>query len=219
MGQEQTDTAQLVIVLDPTETKLPIDRLEALLADTPVACLILSTPAPGAIQNTNVQALVSMAQHQGIAVLISNDENMAKELSADGVHLSPNEEPITERYARSREMLGTDLIVGVEVGTSRHDAMALAEAGADYVAFGVPSESLSQERARERQRELVAWWAEVFQPPCVALDIMDHEQAGEFAELGADFVARALPNGLADTELKQWLSDAQNALTPSVHCD
>lgn len=219
MGQEQSRTAQLVIILDPIGTKLPVDRLDELLADIPVACLILATLAPGAIQGGNLPALVSMAQRQGIAVLISNDDDMAKELSADGVHLSPNEEPIAERYARIREVLGTDMIVGVEVGASRHDAMALAEAGADYVAFGIPSEAPSDERARERQRELVAWWAEVFEPPCVALDIMDHEQAREFANLGADFIARALPSGVAETELKQWLSNAQHALTTSVQCD
>ena len=32
-------------------------------------------------------------------------------------------------------------IIGVDAGISRHDAMTVAEAGADYVAFGAPPTS------------------------------------------------------------------------------
>jgi thiamine-phosphate pyrophosphorylase len=219
MGQEQTPTAQLFLVLDTAGTKLPVDRLETVLAEKRIACLLLSTQAQQPASDGNLQAIVAMAQRNGVAVLISNDETLAKELSADGVHLSPDEEPPGDRYARARAVLGNDLIVGADAGGSRHDAMALAEAGADYIAFGVPGGLPDQETARERQRELVAWWAEIFEPPVVALDIVDHQQSQEFASTGADFIARTLPVGLAAAELKQWLTAAHQALATAVHSD
>lgn len=219
MGQEQTPTAHLFLVLDTAGTQLPIDRLEVVLAERPVACLLLSAQAPPPTAGADLQALVTMAQGNGVAVLISNDEGLAKELSADGVHLCLDEEPLAERYARARAILGNDLIVGVDAGSSRHDAMALAEAGADYIAFGVSGSLPDQQRARERQHELVAWWAEIFEPPVVALDIADHERSREFASAGADFIARTFPVGLPAAELKQWLTAAHQALATAVHCN
>ena len=40
------------------------------------------------------------------------------------------------RAGEVHALLGQNGIVGVDPGISRHDAMTLAEAGADYVAFG-----------------------------------------------------------------------------------
>ncbi len=219
MGQEQTRTSQLILVLDAAGTQLPIDRLDNVFAGNQVACLILSTNAARTTEDGHLPALVSMAKRHDLSVLINDDDGLAKELCADGVHISPNEEPTAERYARIRDVLGSDRIVGADAGGSRHDAMTLAEAGADYVAFGIPAGVSNVERARARQRELIAWWAEVFEPPVVALNIIDNAQSQEFAALGADFIARTLPAGFAETELKQWLTCAQQALIPSVHCD
>jgi thiamine-phosphate pyrophosphorylase len=70
---------------------------------------------------------------------------------------------------------------------SRHDAMVAAEAGADYVMFGEP-DAVGHHPSRDAVIERVAWWAEVFEIPCVgyagALDDID-----ALAAAGADFVA------------------------------
>jgi thiamine-phosphate pyrophosphorylase len=66
--------------------------------------------------------------------------------------------------------------------------MELGEGGADYVAFGVPAHVEDRARAAERQLGLVSWWSEVFEIPCVALNVSDTEQARRLAEAGADFV-------------------------------
>jgi thiamine-phosphate pyrophosphorylase len=63
-------------------------------------------------------------------------------------------------------------MVGVSV-SSRHDGMDAAEAGADYVALSDP--------------ELIKWWAEIMETPCVAVaDTLD--QVSAHAAAGADFV-------------------------------
>jgi len=73
-------------------------------------------------------------------------------------------------------------VTGVQTCALPIFAMTLAEMGADYIAFGgAPLDS-------EQRAELVAWWSEIFQIPCVALDVEDAEEAARLAKLGADFV-------------------------------
>ncbi|MBN9281802.1 MAG: thiamine phosphate synthase, partial [Hyphomicrobium denitrificans] len=59
---------------------------------------------------------------------------------------------------------------------------------ADYVAFGIPPHVDDRSRAAERQLDLVTWWSEVFEIPCVALDVADTEHARALSAAGADFI-------------------------------
>src|SRR5262249_59343895 len=67
----------------------------------------------------------------------------------------------------------------------RHDAMLAGESGADYVMFGEPDD---ERPAFAVVVERVAWWAELFEVPCVGY-------AASLAEIpplvaaGADFIA------------------------------
>ena len=69
-----------------------------------------------------------------------------------------------------------------DCGASRHFAMEMAEAGADYI--GLANEG-------EGGLDLIAWWGELFEVPCVALDPVEPDEAGALAGLGADFVRPA----------------------------
>ena len=76
---------------------------------------------------------------------------------------------------------------------SRHDAMLAAEAGADYAMFGEPDRSGGQGNQGNRPAfdtvlERIAWWAELFQPPCVGY-AANLDEVGALAQAGADFVA------------------------------
>ena len=76
--------------------------------------------------------------------------------------------------------------MGVGGLVTRHDAMVAAEAGADYLMFGEPAggERPSFDAIEER----VAWWAEVFQAPCVAY-AGSLDEVAPLVKAGADFIA------------------------------
>jgi thiamine-phosphate pyrophosphorylase len=126
-------------------------------------------------------------------------------VKADGVHL-PASKTAAATYREAREVLGTRFIVGVDVGRTRHDAMTLGEEGADYIAFGIPAHVEDRETARARRRELVAWWSEIFEVPCVAFDVETPEDAHDLAASGADFVAVRVPAGLPAENVADFLS-------------
>ena len=50
-------------------------------------------------------------------------------------------------------------------------------------------------RAHARRDDLVAWWGEIFEVACVALDVEMPAEAERLARAGADFVAVTLPPG------------------------
>jgi thiamine-phosphate pyrophosphorylase len=151
---------------------------------------------------------VELAQARGVATLIETDAALARTLRADGVHV-PWSKDIVARYKEAREILGGRFIVGADAGRLRDDAMTLGEAGADYIGFGIPAHVEDRESARARQLELVAWWAEIFEPPCVAFDVDTVEEGARLARAGADFVAlKAPPAG----ELGRWAQEAAHAL-------
>jgi thiamine-phosphate pyrophosphorylase len=70
--------------------------------------------------------------------------------------------------------------------------MSLAEAGADYIAFGAPHHLNDRARGRARRDALVAWWGAIFEVPCVALDVESAEEAKALSAAGADFIGVAL---------------------------
>src|SRR5262249_52362723 len=69
----------------------------------------------------------------------------------------------------------------------RHDAMVAAEAGADYVMFGEP-DAAGRRPAFDAVAERVAWWAQLFEVPCVGF-AASLEELEPLAAAGADFIA------------------------------
>lgn len=175
-------------------------RLSAALAAADVAsCLLLADPGTP-LSERAAKPLVALAQRQGAAVLIDGDIALARALRADGVHLTPPataDDEDTSLYDAARRTLGEDAIIGVDPGISRHAAMSLAEAGASYVAFGAPPHLQDQDKARARRDDLIGWWAEVIEVPCVALDVETAAEAAALAQAGADFVGIDLPETLS----------------------
>jgi thiamine-phosphate pyrophosphorylase len=168
--------------------------LTAALAAADVAAVVLTVDGAADPSGQTLRPLIAAVQGAGAAALLSGDARLARTLHADGVHLPPSKTLLAD-YHSAREALGPTAIVGVDVGRSRHDAMTLGEAGADYVGFGVPDFVSEREQAIERQRELVAWWAEVFEVPVVAFDVTSPDWALAVAAAGADFVNLRLPVG------------------------
>ncbi|MGH6819308.1 MAG: thiamine phosphate synthase, partial [Methylocella sp.] len=75
-------------------------------------------------------------------------------------------------------------IVGAGGLPTRDAAMAAGEAGADYLMFGGPCGAEPHAGIVER----VAWWAEIFNVPCVGY-AHNLGAIGDLVRAGADFIA------------------------------
>ncbi|MEZ5818637.1 MAG: thiamine phosphate synthase [Hyphomicrobiaceae bacterium] len=209
MTVEETSGTQLMVALDAVEGAE--ERLAALLAAVPVSSVVVNVREGG---RSGLGRLVESVQGRGAAVLIADDVQLARVVNADGVHLGYGE-TILESYETARAVLGGKAIIGADAGRSKHDAMTLGELGADYVAFGIPPFVKDRETAGQRQLELVAWWAEIFEVPSVAMDVADLAQAEALAAAGADFVCLQLEAGRAAADLvdeaRSWIAALANA--------
>jgi thiamine-phosphate pyrophosphorylase len=164
----------------PLTAKLESQLTQALAHATP-ACVLLCDNGERS-EMVPADRLIDLVQGAGVACLIENDIEWAERLGADGVHIPAD----PGLYARARDLLGESANIGAGCGLDRHEAMQLAEAGADYVAFGLGSGTIDH---IDQYTELLAWWSEIFVVPCVAWNVESVEHAEKLAEAGADFVA------------------------------
>ena len=132
------------------------------------------------------RVLKPIAQDRGVAFIMNDRPDLAAELDCDGVHVGEEDAP----YAEARRLLRADRIVGVTCGASRDRALAAAEAGADYVAFGAFFPSPTKGGAKYRaDPELLRDWSETTVVPCCAIGGITQENCGPLVEAGADFLA------------------------------
>lgn len=207
MAAAEPSKLYLVIETGPAAS----DRLAAALAGAAPASLLLVPQKGKTLDAQSVLPLIAMAQAQGIAVMLADDAQLVRTVKADGCHLTWTK-GLEARATEAREILGTRYMLGVDVGRSRHDAMELGEAGADYIAFGIPPHVEDRATAAERQAELIEWWGTIFEVPCVAFDVETAEDAERLAALGADFVAVRIPAGGTPDDVKRFVADLDRRL-------
>jgi thiamine-phosphate pyrophosphorylase len=131
------------------------------------------------------ERLMRIAQARDAAFIVNDRPDLAKRLGADGVHVGQED----ASYAEARALLGPDRIVGVTCHASRHLAMEAAEAGADYVAFGAFFPTATKEAKSRAEPEILTWWQEIMQIPCVAIGGITTDNGAALVEAGADFLA------------------------------
>jgi thiamine-phosphate pyrophosphorylase len=173
------------------------------LSAAPIAAVVIMPGADGVIAPDAALPLIAAAQKSSAAALIYGDAQLARTLKADGVHL-PWSVDVRTAAEDAREILGQGGIIGADAGTSRHDAMELGELGVDYVAFGLGD----GDAAREYRDELVAWWAEIFEIPVVALDVAGASQAATLKAAAADFISVRLSAGADAAKMLSEISAA-----------
>lgn len=156
-----------------------------------IAAVLLRFPAADERTLVNhIKALAPIAQDRGIAALVAAEGNadlaaVAMRGGADGVHARGGSAEIRGL----RERLRADRILGAGNIRSKHDAMTIGEAEADYIMFGEPRPDGSVPPL-DAVIERAAWWAEIFQIPCVAY-APTIETVTQLAATGAEFIALA----------------------------
>ena len=158
--------------------------LGEVLSAADVACVLarVALESEGAAK-TIIARLSAIAAEAGAALLVDGDPRLALRAGADGAHIHGAGEELSEAIVS----LKPDRIVGAGLLRSRDEAMRAAEAGADYVMFGEPLAGGHTPPTTETI-ERIAWWAEIFEPPCVGFAPLLGDIA-PLAAAGADFIA------------------------------
>jgi thiamine-phosphate pyrophosphorylase len=131
------------------------------------------------------ERLIPIARKAGVAFILNDRPDLAKRCGADGVHIGQDDMP----YKDARALLGKDAMIGVTAHNSRHLAMEAADAGADYVAFGSMFPTTTKDAKTRAEPELIRWWADIMEVPCVAIGGITVENAQPIIDAGADFLA------------------------------
>ena len=168
---------------------LAVDVFARQLADAldsgPVEAFLLRTcggegKADDSLLLRQIETLLPIARQRFLPFVLEERADLAMREGCDGVHLWADR----KRVAAVRRALGEAPIVGAAAGASRHAAMEAADAGADYVTFG-----LFDPEPQPPDEDLLGWWQELMEPPAVAMGGITLENARRLAEAGADFLA------------------------------
>jgi len=129
--------------------------------------------------------LIEVAHQRGVSVIMNDDPALAAKLGCDGVHIGQEDGSIKQ----ARATMGPKAIVGVTCHDSRHLAMLAGEQGADYVAFGAFFDTATKSPKTRADLDILVWWTELFELPCVAIGGIALENASEVIAAGADYIA------------------------------
>ena len=166
-----------------------VPRLRAACAAGDVAAVLVRLQRADERTLVNrVKALAPAAQDNGTAVIVAAEgeadlATIAVRSGADGVHVGSD----VAELRRARERLKSERIVGAGNIRSKHDAMSAGEAGVDYVLFGEPRDDGSLPPLAA-VIERAAWWAEIFETPCVAY-APSLDAVSQLVATSAEFVA------------------------------
>ena len=159
------DRPQIYLITPPAFDLAPFaERLKSVLDAHDIACIRLTLAAKDEDALARAaDGLREVAHARDVAIVVENHMLLADRHGLDGVHLTDTRKNIR----KLREEMGADAIIGAYCGTTRHDGMNAAEAGADYVAFGpIGASSLGDGQCVDF--EIFEWWSAMIEVPVVA---------------------------------------------------
>ncbi len=131
-----------------------------------------------------IDALRPVAQSRGVAFLLNDRVDLVVGTGCDGAHVGQED----MEAGAARAALG-GLTLGVTCHDSRDLAMRAGEAGADYVAFGAFFPTTTKDAPTRAEPELLGWWSELMELPCVAIGGITAANCGPLVQAGAGFLA------------------------------
>ena len=140
--------------------------------------------APREQRVAQARVLAELCRSRDVLYIVNDDVELAAEVGADGVHLGRDDgDPGVARL-----ILGPGPLIGVSCYADMARARAMADAGADYVAFGSLYPSSIKPDAVHAPLELLGR-ARSLGVRIVGIGGIDAENAAEVIEAGADAVA------------------------------
>ena len=162
------------------------ERLERALDAAPVAAFQFRVKGIDDHAAARLAApLLEICSAREVTFIVNDSVSLAKRLGADGVHLGQSDGLVAD----ARVELGREAQIGVTCHASRHLGIDAGEAGADYVAFGAFFPSTTKATEHQAELELLEWWQEIMEIPCVAIGGITPENCGPLVAAGADFLA------------------------------
>lgn len=120
----------------------------------------------------------------GVAFIVNDDMNLARELDADGVHLGQDDGSVTD----ARQLLGADKIIGKSTH-NLEEALQAEQEGADYIGFGAIYPTSSKNVAHVPGTSGLASIRDRVKLPVVAIGGITASNACRVIDAGADALA------------------------------
>lgn len=137
------------------------------------------------LQTQQARAILPLCRQYQVPFIINDSIELCLTLDADGVHLGADDGNLAEARAR----LGAGKILGASCYNRLDLALAAAEAGADYAAFGACFASATKPNAVLAPLDLFMLARRSISIPLVAIGGIHLENAKQVIEAGADSIA------------------------------
>lgn len=131
-----------------------------------------------------ISSVLATGYDQNVAILVDGDAEIAAQAGADGVQISGG----IENFKTARSLLGSDRIVGVMSNGSRHTAMEIGEAGADYFAFDQSQPITVGSGETCEEIDAISWWSALFEIPSVAYSPTAFDDVEALVKAGSNFI-------------------------------
>ena len=136
------------------------------------------------IKKSTALKLQTLCKKYNTLFIINDDVVLAKEISADGVHLGGDDMDIN----MARKILG-DKIIGVSCYNNLEDAITAEIMGADYIALGSFFNSPTKPEARKIAIDLLPIAKSKLNIPVVAIGGITPENGKQLVDNKVDFLA------------------------------
>jgi len=128
--------------------------------------------------------LKQICRNFGVAFIVNDDMQLARELDADGVHLGQDDGDVAD----ARQLLGPDKIIGKSTH-NLEEALRAEQEGADYIGFGAIYPTSSKEVTHVPGTTGLAGIRDRVRIPVVAIGGITSSNACRVIDAGADALA------------------------------
>jgi thiamine-phosphate pyrophosphorylase len=170
---------------DTVDTPGLLAKVEAALSGGARLLQYRNKSASAALRLTQGRALLALCWEYQVPLVINDHLDLALALDAHGLHIGGEDGSVVE----ARKRLGPDKILGVSCYGRIENALAAAEAGANYVAFGGFFPSKVKPGAARTPVELLSEAKRELTLPLVAIGGITLDNAPALLAAGAASVA------------------------------